>query len=187
MASFWERAGERVGYAMAAVLLGPYAAAVRHERRVLRTAFREWIDELEPVVLTPRTTGSLRRVAKLLAPGGTIPFEAEIDPNDKRASIDLSASLPHGTSVTIAKGYPMMTGSRAQLEESSLDAAASEAIVHDLARSALSKMEAFRLSIREDRVLLEIVAPRSSDVWRQIGEALGVLVETWTQRWTTYR
>ena len=56
-----------------------------------------------------------------------------------------------------------------------------------VAESAIGRLETFALDLRKDRVVLDVVAPREAESWKAIEKALVVLVESWTQRWTSYR
>ena len=180
MASFWERAGERTGYALAAMLLGPYAAALRRERRVLRRAFHDWLDELGAERLSPRAKGQARRSGALRG-AAPIPFEAELDVIDKRARIDVALSLGKDVTAQIWKAEKI------HIETSALDAEAKKVVAAEIESSALGALDTFALDLRRDGVVVLLNAPREREAWIAIEKALAVLVETWTQRWTTYR
>ncbi len=180
MVPFWERVGERAGYALATLLLGPYAAAIRHERRVLRKAFHGWLDEMNAERLLPRAPGQARRAGALRG-AGPIPFEAELDVIKKRARVDVALSLGRDVSAEISKARKVRVGA------TSLDPTAANELAAEIGSCALGQLEAFEIDLHRDRLVLEMVAPREREAWIAIEKALAVLVESWSQRWTTYR
>jgi hypothetical protein len=194
MASFWESAAERAGYALAAVVMGPYAAAIRRERRVLRGAFHAWLDELHAERLEPRTKGFTRRSASLRG-GEPIPFEAELDPFEKRATVDVAIALGKDVSAEITKARWLLDGRPYRVsakrivgvDATSLDEAAANELVREIAESDVGRLDAFLIDLRKDRVVLDIIAPRDVETWKAIERALAVLVQSWSGRWTTYR
>ena len=92
MASVWERIGEAAGYAIGAAIFGPSVALARRERRIMRRAFHDWLDEIDAERLPPIVKGITRRSGSLR---GTepIPFGTELDPFEKRARIDVALAL----------------------------------------------------------------------------------------------
>ena len=180
MASFWERAAEHAGYAIGAAIFGPAAAIARRERRVLRRAFNDWLDAIDATRLQRRRKGTSRRAGSLR---GTepIPFEAELDPFAKRARVDVALALGKDVMATISKTHAV------RVDGTSLDDGSAKELAGEIERSAIGKLETFAVELRKDRVLLDVLAPRDVETWIAIEKALAVLVETWTQRWTTYR
>jgi hypothetical protein len=199
---FWERVGERAGYALAAVFLGPYAAAIRRERRVLRTAFHGWLDELDAERLVSPAKGTLRRSGSLRGGAEPIPFEAELLLDVKLARVDVALALGKNVTAYLSRARPLIaarkgllirmakalaTAADIRVDEASLDVDAACDLAREVAASGLGTLDAFTIDLRKDRVLLEIVAPRDKESWLAIEKALVVLVESWTRRWTTYR
>jgi hypothetical protein len=179
--SFWERAGEAAGYAIGAIIFGPYGAMIRRERRVIRGAFRDWTDEIDVERLRARSRGIGRRSGSLR---GTepIPFEVELDPFEKRAQVDVALALGRDVRALMSK-----VGKRVVLGGTNLDADTADELAHEVEASALGGLETFMLDLRKDRLTIDLPAPRDVESWKAIERGLVLLVESWTRRWTTYR
>jgi hypothetical protein len=198
MEPFWVRVGERAGYAVAAILLGPYAAALRHERRLLRRAFHGWLDDLDATRLEALRTGTSRRSASLRGTS-PIPFDAELDVVAKRAHIDAALSLAKDVTAEITKARWMLDGvtvrfagpvtihRRVLVDATNLDEGAANELASEVAATAIGRLDTFRLQLQKDRVMLDVVAPRDADTWVAIEKALAVLVESWSTRFSSYR
>jgi len=182
MASIWERLGEAAGYAIGAAIFGPAAAIARRERRIMRRAFHGWLDEIDAERLRPRAKGMARRTGSLRG-AEPIPFEAELAPFEKRARVDVALALGRDVTAFASKPFAGMV----HIDETSLDDASAKELAIEIQHSALGKLETFTLDLRRDRVVLDVAAPRDVETWIAIEKALAMLVETWTQRWTSYR
>lgn len=197
MASFWEIVAERAGYAIGAAIFGPGAALARRERRALRRAFHDWLDELDAERLPPRGKGMSRRSGSLRG-AEPVPFEAELDPFEKRARVDVALALGRDVTAEASKARwvlegvmyrlasPFAAARMVRVDKTSLDRDAAKELADEI-DSAFARLETFALDLRKDRVVLEIVAPRDTGTWIAIEKGLVVLVESWTRRWTTYR
>jgi len=181
MASVWERIGEAAGYAIGAAIFGPSVALARRERRIMRRAFHEWLDEMDGQRLPPIVKGITRRSGSLR---GTepIPFGAELDPFEKRARVDVSLALGRDVTTEISKD-----GSHVFVGSTNLDTDTAQELVKGVKGSKLARLDAFTIDLRKDRLVIELPVPRDAESWRTIEQALAVLVESWSRRFSSYR
>ena len=199
MSSWDVKIGEAVGYAIGAVIFGPTTVLARRERRTLRRAFWDWLDGVDTTRLTPRAKGVTRVSGALRGGAEPIPFEAELDPFMKRASVDVSISLGRDVTIDLSKARWILAGVKLRLapaiasigvirvDATNLDAEAAGEIAHEVAQTPLASLETFTLDLRRDVVQLDLLAPRDAETWRAIETSLVTLAESWSRRWTSYR
>jgi hypothetical protein len=199
MTSIWERMGEGVGYAIGAVIFGPSAAIARRERRTLRNALHEWADSVDATHARPHAKGLLRYTGALRG-SEPIPFEAELDPFEKRATLDVAIGLAKKVEAEVSKARWALDGVKVRLpspfahvgtirvDDTTLDADTAETLAREIAETPIGALETFSLTLRSDRVVVVVMAPRAPAEWRAIEKALVVLVESWSRRWAaSYR
>jgi hypothetical protein len=208
MKSVWEFLGEKVGYAMAAVVLGPPAAVARRERRILRAALAQWSDEIGAIRLESR--GTMKRAGKLLSAAGSYPFEVRLDPFRKRASLDVATgTLPPQARGRLAKNptrvsaptfryrmtaslwrslKPLAEVDGITIGSKTLDAETARSLARDAADGGLAKLDTFILEMENERMVLDIVAPTDASQWKTIAAALASFVDACVRRWgSSYR
>jgi hypothetical protein len=190
MASVWERVGEAVGYGLAAVVLGPHAAAKRRTRRMLRAAFRGWSDAHHPVAMLSGD-GTLRRRVTLAGTMGPLPVEAEVDPYMNTAKLVVAAQLPPLAQVSISR-WP---ASRRQDESASatmdgtqafsktLPADVCRALLELIHRGPIGALETFDIDVSPDHVEVAIAAPHTADDWRLASTGALALVTWLDEKW----
>ncbi len=177
MTSLWQRLGQGVGYALAAVILGPPAAIARRERRALRSAFKEWCEELGAVRLEAR--GVMSRAGNLPASAGSLPFSVVLDAFAKRAVLDVATgTLPPNARATIMKDAAGI-----RVTSDTLDLSATDALARDVAQTGLARLESFVIDIDGERVVLQINAPTTHAEWRAIGLATAQFTEAVVRTW----
>jgi hypothetical protein len=200
--SVWERFGERVGYGLAVVVLGPAAALQKRERRAMRTAMVEWCKDLQPVKLEPRP-GVLRRSAVLPETGGSRSAEIELDIEERRVRVGVSLDrrLPSYVEVRVGKrapsldptmkwrmGTPRAVAEDFRLDSESLDVEASTALVSAIAAGPLARLVAIEIVLTPERIELLTIAPSTPEGWVPIGEGIVALTSWLTARWpSSYR
>jgi len=181
MASVWERIGEAAGYAIGAAIFGPSVALARRERRIMRRAFHEWLDEIDAERLPPPDRGHSKRSGNLRG-AERLPFEVELDPFDKRARVDVALALGRDVRTELSK-----VGRHAIVRGTNLDADTANEIAREVEASALLRVDTCTLDVRKDRLVLDLPAPRDADTWRAIERAISVLAESLSRRFSSYR
>jgi hypothetical protein len=176
--SLAEILAEKVGYALAAVVLGPPAAMARRERRAMRAALDAWCEGVGAIRLEVR--GVRARSGKLQGAAGSFPFEATLDAFHELASLDVAIEkLPPQASVTISK----VRGRGVHATSPTLDASIMQALVRDVSRTALGARETFSLDLDGERIVLHVEAPREPAEWKALGEAMVAFAESCARRW----
>ena len=185
MKSLAEFLAEKVGYALAAVVLGPPAAMARRERRMMRAALETWCEDVGAIRLEAEGRGVRRRSGKLQGAAGSFPFEATLDPFHKQASVDVAIErLPPQASVTISK--PRGRG-EIRVTSATPDDSIMQKLVHELPQTRAAR-ETFNLALDGDRLVLHVEAPREAAEWKALGEAMVAFAESCTRRWgSSYR
>jgi hypothetical protein len=200
---FWERLGERIGYGLAAIVLGPAAALERRTRRSIRRAMLDYVRDLEPMKLESRRGLLGRNVSLRAAAGATLPAEIEVDLEGRRARVVVQFErLPAFVDACISRDVRELdelphrptgwvvatTPTNVRLDSDTLDGPAAEALVAAIAAGPLSSTDAFELTISPDRMTLITRAPITRAGWTSIGEGVIAAVAWLIARWpSSYR
>lgn len=191
MASVWERFGEAIGYGLAAVVLGPHAAAKRRTRRMLRAAFRSWSDAHDPVAMVGGA-GTVRRRVTLPARLGPVPLEAEVDPYRSTGKLVIATQLPPHAQVLVSRlpasqrlqdESATATLSDTQAFSNTLDADVCRAVLELIHRGPLGALETFEIDVSPDHVDVAFAAPRTAEDWRLLSTGALALVSWLDEKW----
>jgi hypothetical protein len=197
MASIWESMGERVGYALAAIVLGPAAALQRQARRRTIRAVVLYCEEYEPTELeAPK--GVLRRGARLPTISGPISIEIELRAFEGRATLSLTiTALPSHVNATVSRAAwevqgllsrlpaPLAREGTLRVDSETLDVETARALLDVIAKGPLATLNAMELEIRREQIDVHVVAPSTLEQWKAIGEGV-VTLEAWlTSRWSS--
>jgi len=198
--SFWESLGERVGYGLAAVVLGPVVARERRARRAMRSALLEFCRPLQPLrLLAP--PGVLRRSVQLPVATGSSALEIVMDLESRRVRITASIErLPSYVEARIAKSLSSLHDERLRLSEAragsgafrvwteSLDVDVAKALVESVAGGPLERLAAVEVELSAERLDVLAVAPQSDEGWQAIGDGLTGLAAWLAAKWpASYR
>lgn len=192
--SIFERAAERVGYAMGGLL---YWRAAREMvvRRVVRRALRDFCEDQSPVELvTPK--GTLGRTVSFTTPTAAVPLELRLDVPKRRAEVIASIqALPSYVQATIVRELGALYGARVRLGEAlatvdtlrlvseTLDTASAKALLEDVTSGPLGELEALDLEVRTGQLRIFTIAPTTTFEWRRIALGVVQLGERLAARW----
>lgn len=200
MPSVWEVLGERVGYGLATIVLGPHAALQRRTRRQMRAALVEWSRALQPTTLeTPR--GTLRRGVSLrVYAGEPRAVEVLVDLAERTATMSVAIDpLPTYVEARFSKnadaiagapptGEPLVVAGELRAESASLDVDATTELLSAIAGGPLARLPAMDMLLESRRIVLRATAPTDRDDWEALGDGLGEVVNAVSRRWaTSYR
>lgn len=200
MASYWVKLGERIGYGLAVVVLGPGAALERSARRAMRAALLDFCGELQPLkLIAPK--GKVRRSAQLPVVAGSLALEIELDLRSRRVQITVPIErLPTYVEARIAFALPLLyedrrlrlptprafSGTFCVWTESLADDVA-KALVEAVAGSA-APLHAIEITLSAERIEVLAIAPQSSQEWTAIGDRLVRLAASIATLWpASYR
>jgi len=183
MASYWEMLGERVGYGLAAVVLGPVAALERRTRRTMRAAMLDSFEDLRPLRLE-RRRGTIRRNVQLPTGAGATSIDIDLDLHTHKTKLTLRLErLPSYVEARIQKH-----GSEFRLTTTSLDDDANHALVAMLTNGSLAGLDAIEIALSPEEVVIHITAPTTSEEWATIRAGLVDMVSWLAARWpASYR
>jgi hypothetical protein len=193
--SAWETLGEKVGFGLAAIVLGPHAALERRARRSLRLAMVGWAEAHQQVKReAPR--GALRRSVTLRAGGEPIDVDLELELAERRTSLAFAiARLPGYVDVTVDKDAgrvrnmklrrlpPRAAAGAFRLDGDELDLPTAQALVEAIASGPFGHLEAIEIALTPERVTIATLAPSSREGWTSIGEGIAHLVGWLVDRW----
>ncbi len=184
MRSLAEYLAEKVGYALAAVILGPPAAMARRERRAMRTALDSWCEEVG-AIRVEAARRERRYSGKLEGAAGSFPFEVTLDAFHTLAVLDVAIEkLPPQADVTISKPR----GREVSATSSMLDASITSALVAEIAGTPIGARDSFSLALDGERIVLHVSAPHEAAEWKAIGDATVAFAESCARRWgSSYR
>ena len=197
--SLWEELGERIGYALAAVVLGPAVALERRGRREMRAALREWSASLAPTDLVAKERGVLRRNVRLPTTRDPIVADVTLDPFARRATLRATTQmLPGYVRCTVARAPSRLDGvepnlpalasaGEVRLDSETLDPETGTALVSALAATA-SRIDAFEIELRSERTTIRFLAPAHRDGWRAVEDMTRALSAWLAEKWpASYR
>jgi hypothetical protein len=193
--SAWETLGEKVGYGLAAIVLGPHAALERRARRTIRLAMVGWAEAHQPVKReAPR--GALRRSVTLRAGSEPIDVDLDLDLAERRATLAFAiARLPSYVDVTVdndagrvrnmkLRRLPPRAASGAfRLDGDALDVPTAQALVEAVSSGPFGNLEAIEIELTPERVTVFTLAPSSQEGWSAIGDGIAHLVGWLIDRW----
>ncbi len=201
MASFWEWVGEKVGYGLAAVVLGPGALVERKARRESRRAMLRFVAERGPIVFESPARDTLRRGGRLMVCGEPLDIELTLDLRARKATMSTAIeSLPKAFGARVSSGLGELHGLRYRLPEpraisgtirvdsEDIDANAANELLQQVTKSPLGQCPVFELTLQEGRLQLLVVAPRTELEWTGLGITV-IALSTWsTSKWrASYR
>lgn len=182
--SVWERLGEKVGYGLATIVLGPHAALERRARRAMRTAMVQWVMAHRPSKReAPR--GILRRTVSLQADAEPIDVDVEVDLHARRASLTFPITrLPSYVDVTVDKNAGAVMGARLRrtaplasagafrLDGEALDRPTAQALVEAIAGGPFDRLEGIVITLQPERITIDVLAPVTRAEWDALGEGV---------------
>jgi hypothetical protein len=194
--SLAERFGERVGYFLAFVVLGPHAAIERRARRRMRRAMLAWCEQFEPrMVAAPNDT--LRRAVVVTSDDAPpLSLDVDLEPFASRARVVATIEpLPPRVKAHVSRALWELTDKRYPLgpaftndegwrvDSDTLDALEARELLATILASPLEHVRPAHLHIAGERVELRIKAPNDEAEWERIGNAMTKVALWIGRRW----
>jgi len=171
MGSGWEWVGEKVGYGLAALVLGPAALVERKSRREAKRAFLRFAHAHEPDVLdAPR--GTFRRLLRLPTAEGPLHVEVRLDLSTRRAL--LTTHLPE-----MPASFEFTGGVRLDTAEEGDENA--NALLQEIGTELMDSMTAYELVLKEGRAELLVKAPPADVAWEAIASVV-LKIAAWSHK-----
>ena len=201
MASFWEWVAERVGYGLAAVVLGPGALVERKAKTLAKRALYTFAHAHDAERLEVRR-GTIRRLVRLKTAEEPVHVEISLDLKKRHAQVMVELpDLPRSTTVWVSRamnefhddlrlhlGPPRAMVNTVRLDGTDVDDETASALVEEIAKGPLGGVRAFELSLAEGRGQLTVHAPDTSEAWQPIADGM-IALTSWTRtKWAhSYR
>lgn len=200
-ASIWEWLGEKVGYGLAAVVLGPAALMERRARRDARRAMLRFAREHDPDVLeAPRNR--VHRLMRIATKEEPLHMEARLDLATRRAVlvIDLP-SLPATVTARVSRALwdvhnamrfrmpePTAISGTTRVDAPDLDVDIAEELLLCVTPGPLDAVSTFEMVVGDGCVSLHVHAPATTEGWEPLTAGL-VAIASWARiKWAgSYR
>ena len=190
--TLWLRLGEKIGYALGAVTLGPAFLATRRLQRKIRRAFAVWCQRSLRHEKLESPRGRLRRLVTIATSGEPVEIEAELDVGERVARLLVTLPAIPGyvdAKIEISKGAEQAKEPRVTRGPIVLCGETALADDVDELFSAFERIRAssFVARMTPDQMELRLSAPEDEADWAAVASALGQ-VHVWaTRRSGAYR